>query len=116
MIDKFYSPDVSLDHLRRGPLAAHIDGFADLLSVPGVCDSNRPLENPAGGGFKLLVRPEASGRRGSAGGPNSWVCESPEENSPCFGAATRDRNPAPGTPTPARRGCSSGCQSPRHAD
>ena len=35
MIDKFYSPDVSLDHLRRGPLAAHIDGFADLLSHQG---------------------------------------------------------------------------------
>ena len=35
MIDKFYSPDVSLDHLRRGPLAAHIDGFADLLSQQG---------------------------------------------------------------------------------
>ena len=35
MIDKFYSPDVSLDHLRRGPLAAHVDGFADLLSDQG---------------------------------------------------------------------------------
>ena len=35
MIDKFYSPDVSVDHLRRGPLAAHIDGFADFLSREG---------------------------------------------------------------------------------
>ncbi len=35
MIDKFYSPDVSLDHLRCGPLALYIDGFADFLSHQG---------------------------------------------------------------------------------
>jgi integrase/recombinase XerD len=35
MIDQFYSPGVKLGYLRCGPLAAHIDGFADHLSSQG---------------------------------------------------------------------------------
>jgi len=35
MIEKFYSPGVGLDHLRRGALAIHIDGFAGLLAHQG---------------------------------------------------------------------------------
>jgi site-specific recombinase XerD len=35
MIDKFYSPGISLDHLRYGPLGFHLDGFASLLFDQG---------------------------------------------------------------------------------
>ena len=35
MIEQFYSPGISLHHLRRGPLGPHIDGFAGLLSHQG---------------------------------------------------------------------------------
>src|SRR5664279_3356039 len=35
MIDGFYSPDVKLGHFRCGPLAAHVDGFADQLLSQG---------------------------------------------------------------------------------
>jgi site-specific recombinase XerD len=35
MIEQFYSPGVKADHFRCGPLAAHIDGFADHLWSQG---------------------------------------------------------------------------------
>jgi hypothetical protein len=44
MIEKFYSPGVGLDHLRRGPLALHIDGFAGLLSHQGYATQTARLK------------------------------------------------------------------------
>ena len=44
MIDQFYSPGVKLGHLRYGPLAAHIDGFADHLSSQGYANQTARLK------------------------------------------------------------------------
>jgi len=39
MLDRFYSPQITLGHLRCGPIGAHIDGFADLLLRQGYATS-----------------------------------------------------------------------------
>ncbi len=44
MIEKFYSPGVGLDHLRRGPIAMHIDGFAGLLAHQGYATQTARLK------------------------------------------------------------------------
>jgi site-specific recombinase XerD len=44
MIDQFYSPGVNLGHFRRGPLAAHIDGFAGYLFSQGYATQTARLK------------------------------------------------------------------------
>jgi site-specific recombinase XerD len=44
MIDQFYSPNVDLGHFRCGPLAAHIDGFADYLFSNGYATQTARLK------------------------------------------------------------------------
>jgi site-specific recombinase XerD len=44
MIDQFYSPGMKLGHLRCGPIAAHIDGFAGYLSSQGYATQTARLK------------------------------------------------------------------------